>query len=127
MDPEQVLKGAQDVLTVRRVFGDPVQVNGTTLVPVARISGGGGGGGRAEEGGAGYGVNARPVGVYVVRDGDAKWRPAIDVNRVILGGQIVAITAIAVLGPAIVRRWSAQRALTRHSTPAVEASLDARR
>jgi uncharacterized spore protein YtfJ len=107
MDPQQVLTTAQEALSVRRVFGEPVQVKDTTIVPVARISGGGGGGGRGtEEGGAGYGLNARPVGVYVINDGDARWRPAIDVNRVILGGQLVAVTAIAVLGPAIVRRWS---------------------
>jgi uncharacterized spore protein YtfJ len=107
MDPEHVLSTAQEALSVRRVFGDPVQVDGTTIVPVARVSGGGGGGGRGtEEGGAGYGLNARPVGVFVVHDGDARWRPAIDVNRVILGGQLVAIAAIAVLGPSIVRRWA---------------------
>ena len=110
MDPQQVLNTAQEALTVRRVFGDPIDIGGTTIVPVARVSGGGGGGGRGtEEGGVGYGVNARPVGVYVIRDGDARWRPAIDVNRVILGGQLVAATALAVLGPAIARR------LTRHA------------
>jgi sporulation protein YtfJ len=110
MDPQQVLSTAQEALSVRRVFGDPIDIGGTTIVPVARVSGGGGGGGRGtEEGGVGYGVNARPVGVYVIRDGDARWRPAIDVNRVILGGQLVAATALAVLGPAIAR-W-----LTRHA------------
>ncbi len=107
MNPEQVLATAQEALSVRRVFGDPIQVDGATIVPVARVSGGGGGGGRGtDDAGAGYGLNARPVGVYVIHDGDARWRPAIDVNRVILGGQLVAAAAIAVLGPAIAKRWA---------------------
>lgn len=109
MDPQEILKGAQESMSVRRVFGDPIQVNGTTLVPVARVSGGGGGGARAvEEGGVGYGLNARPVGVYVIRNGDARWRPAIDVNRVIVGGQLVGITAILALGRPILR-WLSRR------------------
>ncbi len=109
MDPQQVLSTAQEALTVRRVFGDPIDVGGTTIVPVARVSGGGGGGGRGtQEGGVGYGLHARPVGVYAIRDGDVRWRPAIDVNRVILGGQLLAATAISVLGPVIARRWPAR-------------------
>jgi uncharacterized spore protein YtfJ len=47
--------------------------------------------------GGGVGVMAKPLGVYVIKNGDVKWRPAIDLNRVILGGQIVAITALIVI------------------------------
>jgi uncharacterized spore protein YtfJ len=112
MDPQQVLTGAQEALSVRRVFGDPIQADGITIIPVAKVRGGGGGGGRAsEQGGVGYGLSARPAGVYVVRNGDARWRPAIDVNRVILGGQLVAITAIVTFGP-ILRRWLSHRPTT---------------
>ncbi len=39
----------------------------------------------------------KPAGMYVIRNGNAQWRPAMDVNRVILGGQIVAIVALLVL------------------------------
>jgi hypothetical protein len=39
-------------------------------------------------------VNSRPSGVYVVKDGDVRWIPAVDVNRVILGAQVVAIVAL---------------------------------
>ena len=38
-----------------------------------------------------------PAGAYVVRDGTVRWEPAIDVNRAILGGQIVAIVLLLVL------------------------------
>lgn len=106
MDPQQALKSAQESMSVRRVFGDPIQVDGTMLVPVARVSSGGGHG--AEGGGGGYRLNARPVGVYVIRNGDARWRPAIDVNRVILGGQLVGVTAILALARPILR-WLAGR------------------
>jgi uncharacterized spore protein YtfJ len=109
MNPQQVLAGAQDALTARRVFGDPIQVNGTTIIPVAALRGGGGAGGRGEEeGGVGFGIIARPAGVFAVRDGDVKWRPAVDVNRVILGGQLVAIAALLTIGPAV-RRWLTHR------------------
>lgn len=86
-----------------KVFGTPVSQDGLTVLPVARISGGGGGGGGsgpAPEGGqargtgGGLGVTAKPLGVFVIKEGEVTWRPAIDVGRVILGGQIVAIVAL---------------------------------
>jgi uncharacterized spore protein YtfJ len=104
MDPQLVLTGAQDALTARRVFGDPIQADGVTLVPAAIVSGGGGGGARgAADGGVGFGLKARPAGMFVVRNGDVSWRPAVDVNRVVLGGQLVAITALLVLRPVLVK------------------------
>jgi hypothetical protein len=39
---------------------------------------------------------ARPVGSYVIRGDAVTWLPAIDVNRVILSGQLVAIAALLV-------------------------------
>jgi uncharacterized spore protein YtfJ len=109
MDVERILTGAQEGMTVRRVFGDAMQADGLTIIPVAKIGGGGGGGTKgADEGSVGFGLGAAPAGVFVIRDGDARWRPAVDVNRVVLGGQLVAITAILVLGP-ILRRWLTQR------------------
>ncbi len=35
-----------------------------------------------------------PVGAYVIADCAVTWRPAINVNLVILGGQLVAVAAI---------------------------------
>jgi uncharacterized spore protein YtfJ len=105
MNVEHILTGAQDALQARRVFGDPVQIDGITVIPAAVVGGGGGGGAKpGDEGsGVGFGVSARPAGVFVVRDGDARWRPAVDVNRVVLGGQVVAIAAILTLGPTLLR------------------------
>jgi uncharacterized spore protein YtfJ len=91
------IRGTYDAINVKRVFGEPYQVNGLTVIPVARVAGGaGGGGGQGTNGGesgkgfgTGFGVHARPVGVYEVRGDDVVWKPAIDVNRLARGGQIL--------------------------------------
>jgi hypothetical protein len=36
---------------------------------------------------------ARPAGAWIVRDGEVSWRPAVDPNRIVLGGKIVAVVA----------------------------------
>ena len=99
MELETVLTQARDVLTVKRVFGEPITHNGVTVIPVASVMGGAGGGqGERDEGGAeregsggGFGLVARPAGVYVIKGDSVTWQPALDLNRVILGGQVVAI------------------------------------
>jgi uncharacterized spore protein YtfJ len=52
-------------------------------------------------GGGGYGAYVKAVGVYVVDDAGVHWKPSIDVNRVILGGQAVAATAISAFAAAL--------------------------
>ena len=96
--PLAFLSGAQDVLTVRRVFGEPIERNGITIIPAARVRGGGGGGfGEGPQGaggrggGGGFGVGAGPAGVYVIKDGMVTWKPAVDATRLAIMGQIVAI------------------------------------
>jgi uncharacterized spore protein YtfJ len=107
-DLMETIERAKDTMTVRRVFGDPVEKDGVTIVPAARVQGGaGGGGGEGQEGqgsgmGSGFGVNARPVGAFVIKGEDVQWRPAVDVNKVIMGAQLVAIAALLLAG-AVVR------------------------
>jgi uncharacterized spore protein YtfJ len=60
--------------------------------------------GTGSGGGVGFGVTARPVGVYVVKDGDVTWQPSIDVMRIVLGGQIVAVVALLTLRRLLARR-----------------------
>ena len=87
---QRMIEQARDTMTVRRVFGDPYEKNGVTVIPAARVQGGaGGGGGEGPEGqgagtGGGFGVNARPAGAFVIHGDDVDWRPAIDVNRIIM-------------------------------------------
>ena len=95
MNGLQAIEQARDAMTVRRVYGDPYQEEGVTVIPAASVMGGGGGGGdQLGNGGGGFGVVARPVGAWVIKDGEARWRPAIDLNRTILVGQLVAIVAL---------------------------------
>ncbi len=103
MDVQSVIAQARDAMTVKRVFGDPIQHGDVTIIPAARVGGGaGGGGGAGPEGqgsgeGSGFGLSARPAGVYVLKGGDVRWRPAIDVNRIVLGMQVVAAIGLVVL------------------------------
>ena len=100
MEVNDVITQARDTMTVKRVFGDPFEKNGLTVIPAAKVQGGAGGGdgegpdGTGKGSGSGFGVNARPVGAFVIRGDDLTWRPAVDLNKVILGGQIVAIVAL---------------------------------
>ncbi len=75
---------------------DPSDVEPDAAETGASDGHGGYGGGHG--GGGGYGVRVKPVGVYVVDDTGVHWRPALDLNRVILGGQVVGATAVASLG-----------------------------
>jgi len=83
-DVDELLQGARDAISVKRVFGDPIETEGVTIIPAAKVGGGGGGGGdNAHNGGGGFGIGGKPVGVYVVKEGEVGWRPAVDVNRLI--------------------------------------------
>jgi uncharacterized spore protein YtfJ len=101
MDVKETIEAARDSLTVRRVYGEPYERNGVTVIPAASVQGGGGGGSGDEPdgktGGGGFGLRARPVGAYVIRGEQVRWEPAFDLNRAILGGQMVALVALLVL------------------------------
>jgi uncharacterized spore protein YtfJ len=80
---DELLAGAREAITVRKVYGDPIETDEVTIVPAAVVRGGGGGGGDTEgNGGVGFGVQARPVGAWVLRGGEATWKPAVDFNRI---------------------------------------------
>ena len=115
MEVQEVLAQARDAMTVKRVFGEPYEKNGVTVIPAARVQGGaGGGGGEGPEGqgrgsGTGFGLSARPVGAYLIRGHEVTWRPAVDLNRIVLGGQIVAIVALLTIRAIVKARAKAQR------------------
>ncbi|MFI7547160.1 spore germination protein GerW family protein [Actinoplanes sp. NPDC049599] len=101
-----------------RAFGTPVAQDGTIVLPVAKVGGGGGGGGgtgpaddkQAPTGtGGGFGMTAKALGVYVLRDGKVKWLPAVDVNRIVLGGQLVAVAALLVVRAVLQSRTAARK------------------
>jgi len=103
MEVQELISGVRDVISVKRVYGEPYEKNGLTVIPAATVRGGAGGGigehGGEETGkGGGYGLQARPSGAWIVEDGTVTWKPAIDVNRIVLGGQLVALAAIFATG-----------------------------
>lgn len=135
-----ITESARDALHVRRAFGEPVVQGDVTIIPVARVRGGNGvgfgsgametggeaadtpdgsehagNGGHGDGGGGGFGVAVRPLGVFVVSGGDARWRPTIDVNRVVLGGQVVGVVAV-LAGAHLLRHVATLRARTAVAT-----------
>jgi uncharacterized spore protein YtfJ len=106
MNVDQLVRDTQDAITVRRVFGDPIEKDGITIIPAAKVMGGAGGGGPEGMGGAGFGIRARPAGVYVIKDGNVTWEAALDINRIVLGAQIVAIFFFIALRAMFKRRAS---------------------
>ena len=71
------------------VYGDPIVTEDhSTVLPVTRVRAGA----------------SSPVGVFVVRDGDAAWVPAIDENRIAQIGVATGFVAAALACLAVLRR-----------------------
>jgi hypothetical protein len=65
-----------------RVYGQPYETaDGVTVLPVAR-----------------------PVGVFVIKDGEATWVPAVDSARIALVGALTGLVAATLATLAMVRR-----------------------
>ncbi len=89
MKVDELLSSARDALTVKKVYGEPYEKDGVTVIPAAVVrSGAGGGTGHDEKGqegeGGGFGATGSPAGAYVVKDGKVTWLPAVDPNRIFL-------------------------------------------
>lgn len=84
MGLEKIVGVMRDNLTVRRVYGEPVENDGVVVIPAASVIGGGGGGSGTEQDkegeGGGFLLAARPVGAYVLKGGDVRWVPAVDLT-----------------------------------------------
>jgi len=105
---KNVLKRAAGFVSAERVYGAAVTVDGVTVIPAAVVRGGGGGGGGTdgEQGGegGGFGVDARPVGAFVIDADGVRWKPVVDVGRIVLGFQVLAIVWMWL-------RWRSARSL----------------
>jgi uncharacterized spore protein YtfJ len=119
VDVREVVQQARQEMLGRRVYSEPYERNGITVILASRLSGGGGGGGgqdaepaaerRGQSGwGGGFGLSATPVGAFVIRGDEVRWIPAFDLNKVIAGGQLVAVVALLTL-----RRFIKSRRKTR--------------
>ena len=72
-----------------RVYGQPQETaDGATVIPVAKVRG----------------DRAKPVGVFVIKDGKATWQPAVDAERIAMMGILVGLVSATLAGIAMVRR-----------------------
>jgi hypothetical protein len=95
----------------RRVYGEPYETaDGATVIPVAKVRAGRT---RSDQGpqqdaadyrGASFGFDAVPLGVFVIRGGEASWVPAIDANRIALIGVLTGLLAAVIGSLAVLRQ-----------------------
>lgn len=89
----------------KQVYGEPVERDGTTIIPVARVQWGFGGGGigrgAAERGGGGGGAQAIPTGFIELKNGVAEFRPIPDPSAPL---KLAAIGAAAFLAALILAK-----------------------
>lgn len=84
-----------------QVYGQPYETtDGATILPVAKVRG------RTKPGveDAALRVAAKPVGVFVIKNGEASWVPAVDTTRVALMGELIGLVAATFATLAMVRR-----------------------
>jgi uncharacterized spore protein YtfJ len=114
MDLRELTKGVREALSVRQVFGEPVERDGVTVIPAATVIGGGGGGGgesgreskengeagpQAQSGfGSGFGGVMWPAGAFEISEDRVTWRPAVDVTRVLVLALVLAIALVRARG-----------------------------
>lgn len=99
MKIEELFAKARNSVEAKMVYADPVERDGLTVIPAARVAAGGGGGnGRDKHGqegeGGGLGLTARPVGAYVIENGKLRWEPAVDVNHLAAVGGTVLLAVM---------------------------------
>jgi hypothetical protein len=81
-DAGQLRNGIETHPDAARVYGEPYETgDGSTVIPVAK-----------------------PVGVFVVKDGNAVWHPAVDVTRIAMMGIMVGLVSATLAGLAMARR-----------------------
>jgi uncharacterized spore protein YtfJ len=105
MDASALMARLGDSLTAGRVFGEPIERDGCTVIPVAFLAGGAGGGteaareavgdrpARGPGEGTGAGMVCWPIGAYVIKNGDARFVPSFDVAQLIVLGSY-AVTRV---------------------------------
>jgi uncharacterized spore protein YtfJ len=109
VDVQELLGKVGQNLSVSRAFGTAYEKDGSLVIPVAFVAGGGGGGegtsgsltadasddvesedddtsseSESSGSGGGFGGVVMPAGVYVVKDEQVRWVPAVNANLVII-------------------------------------------
>ena len=112
MDSSKLMDQVAEHVSVRRTFGAAYERDGLLVIPVALVAGGGGGGqgtapptpglpeaeGPPEDGatgsGLGFGGAIVPLGVYVVKDGEVRFIPVVDVTVLALLAGVVVVRTL---------------------------------
>jgi len=72
-----------------RVYGEPYETaDGATVITVGKVRG----------------TRVKPVGVFVIKDGNVRWSAAVDGERVAMMGIFVGLVSATLAGVAMVRR-----------------------
>lgn len=130
--PKHLLEQLKQVFTVERVYGEPIETMGKTIIPVAQISASGGGGGgegespvdpevksTARDGkttgmesgsgmGFGFGGGAKPVGFIVLEEDRTTWIPAVNPEKIALKSISVGMALVKMLVKIIDKRSRAR-------------------
>jgi hypothetical protein len=101
MDNADVFARFANTFAAKQVYSEPHSVDGTTVITAAVIGGGAGmkqADNEQEGRRGGMGGSARPVGAFIIRNGEVSWKPALDLQRTILAaGLMVGAFAIGCL------------------------------
>lgn len=101
----EAIDGLSTEADASKVFGEPYQTpDGATVIPVSRV--------RRRPGEGQRGMIAKPVGIFVIKDGEPTWVPAVDTTRIALLGELIGLVAATLATVAMVRRppWPDVRA-----------------
>ncbi len=81
-----ILERLHRLMSTVTVYGEPIERNGLTVIPAARVVAGGGAGKGIDQAetrqgdGGGAGLIARPAGAFVIADGRVTWKPAVTLH-----------------------------------------------
>lgn len=100
---EKIAEVVQLHTNSRQVYGDPVERDGTTIIPVAKVQWGFGGGalgaGPGERGGGGGGGRAVPAGYIEMKNGMSEFRPVANGDpQLYLAAGVAGLVVGLVLG-----------------------------
>lgn len=102
---ERIAESLGGAANAERIYGQPVERDGLTIIPVAKARygfGGGGGKKAGEEGsGGGGGMVLTPVGYIEIKQGESRFRSIRDPQNVVkivaVGGAVALLTVRSVM------------------------------
>lgn len=99
MDTSDVFARFTSTFAAKQVYSEPYKVDGISVITAAVVGGGAGmrKGGNEQEGRGGMGGSARPVGAFVIQNGEVTWKPVLDLQRVLTVGLALGTLAIGLL------------------------------